>query len=135
MQRCAACRQAYYCNRTCQKFNWKHHRHLCKHIVAKESAVIGLSVTVTLLSGASRKMEGCKYDEKAFRLEERVIHWASQLMGLDEDDYMATLSFRGSVLCRWQTLRQNGLVDGAEITAVVKFDPDPPPPPLVSDSD
>jgi len=133
MWRCGACHQACYCNRSCQKIDWKHHRHLCKRTVAEESAVVDLTVTIRLLSGASRPMEGCKYDDAASLLEQRVIDWASQLMDFDKADYKATLSFRGSVLRGWQTLRQHGLVDGAEITAVVE--PDLPPPLIDTDSD
>ena len=138
---CGGCRQAFYCSRRFQRKDWKHHRNLCKHTVARESVkknqdpdrnAVDLSVTVRLLSGDSRTMEGFKYDNPTSFLEERVLDWASHLVGLDAAFIVVKLMFQDSELDATQTFSESRLCDGAEVTAIVERDE---PPPLVDSSD
>ena len=46
-------------------------------------------------------------------------------MGVDEAFIKATLNFGGTVQAAWQTLSQNGFVDGAEVTAIAEEGPPP----------
>jgi FK506-binding protein 1 len=44
--RCGACQQVYYCNRDCQKKNWKQHKMLCAALKTVASGSVGFTKAV-----------------------------------------------------------------------------------------
>ena len=96
------------------------------------ATVKGLVITVRVLSGVSRQMLGCKYNDLASFWEERAADWVSRLMRLDKAFIEVELLFQGKVLYANQTLSEHGIDDGAELVAIVKPDH---PLPLADSSD
>ena len=71
-------------------------------------------------------------DDLASLLEARALSWVSVIQGIDEAFLKITLRMGERVLDTHQTLRNNELTDGMEITAIVSPDG---PSPLVDSSD
>ena len=91
--------------------------------VCEASAVMDLSIKVMRgFSGASEELQGFKCDNLTSRLEERVLHWVSQSMGLDVNDINVKLLVEDSEIQVHpsQTLSEAGLVHGSLVTVIVE---------------
>ena len=87
-----------------------------------------LSITVRFLSGTTKVFQGFMYDDLASVLEYQVLEWVSAEKGMEAAWLKVLLRMGDRKIDTKQTLRNNEITDGTELSVMVAEDP---PPPLV----
>ena len=111
LKKCTRCGTTHYCNRECQKKDWRVHRRTCS------SDEDHFEVTARLLSGEHRALGGVTRLTSVAQVKAMLLDWT-------RDDAELELIHRGALLADAQTLGEAGVSAGEEIQ-VIKHLPTP----------
>lgn len=125
---CVGCHKVFYCGRSCQKANWKHHRLEHHALPVYSPAPEVFNVQLALLSGAISIVEDCSELMTIAQLKDKV----AKKMGIPAHEQVLLLGL--NTLEDNNSLRNAG-VDQTTCLSLVRDDDRPPALVHSSDSD